>query len=798
MENVAIAGGAAGGRNGSKRSTPYDLLRVKNTDPTVIFGKMIEYNQSLSSQPSCLNRLRAKPRRLTCKCLRVLNEDEGGLFCEAVAEYQMYFGRKTNCEQQHIVIEWMRLSMAFQRGARDRRFCIPFLRTAPGAATAAASDDPFAALQEALCCPSSILDILGKGKTFWNTCHSHSITNTFPFHKLTGQPSNKKRMWDSLYEDSLILHMEELRKESGPIATRFVREETGEVTTRDDNDKSEYLSPAWSKRQCYASYCRSRGVIITTNNKGTITKTLLPSAAAGDGVIPSVPSWSSYEAFWQRQYPFLKVSRPAEDICSYCYVFHNKHKARVRSSYHGLLSAFTAREADKNLAAATTATTAEGQQSSSEQDALPTTNTDEQRDDNNLLLLDDDDDKGNDDPPERRDVEEEEADVSAETIAREKAILDAGEHVKMAQAQRQLVNRKIAAAKAGRDHHHIERTYTLIVDYGQNMALPFFGESQPQDTYYYTPLNVYNLGVVDVSQDDHLYCHIYKDGDGTKGGVNIASLLMKSLNKLGIIDDRQSPPTPGKELNVVFDNCSGQNKNNTVLALVPMLMEMGHFKCVNFLFLVVGHTKNTADRRFNNLKMIYRNKNIYTLKQLRQICATSPHVTVWEVMDGDFYDYKTFLKDFYLPYTPLLKMHIFSCMFNDDQGDILYSDDCNTLMVSTRRSDLQDHEPVIYNLIKANFYMQDEYPTKEEAVVARRDLLLSYPLLPLPSKGIPHFKQVQLYSNYRKFLPAWAKDITCPKPSDEVLKGQKEDQKSRLEAKKKAKIEAGSKLHGRD
>ncbi len=34
----------------------------------------------------------------------------------------------------------------------------------------------------------------------------------------------------------------------------------------------------------------------------------------------------------------------------------------------------------------------------------------------------------------------------------------------------------------------------------------------------------------------------------------------------------------GKELNIIFDNCFGQNKNNTVLKLVHYLVEMKIFK----------------------------------------------------------------------------------------------------------------------------------------------------------------------------------------------------------------------------
>jgi hypothetical protein len=58
--------------------------------------------------------------------------------------------------------------------------------------------------------------------------------------------------------------------------------------------------------------------------------------------------------------------------------------------------------------------------------------------------------------------------------------------------------------------------------------------------------------------------------------------------------------------------------------LVPYLIEMGFFKKVNFMtifLVVVGHTKNSADLRFNNLKMRLRKSNITSFsKLLYKVC----------------------------------------------------------------------------------------------------------------------------------------------------------------------------------
>ena len=53
---------------------------------------------------------------------------------------------------------------------------------------------------------------------------------------------------------------------------------------------------------------------------------------------------------------------------------------------------------------------------------------------------------------------------------------------------------------------------------------------------------------------------------------------------------------------IIFDNCTGQNKNNTVLKLLVYLTEMGYYSKVTFVFLKVGHTKNPGDCLFNLFK----------------------------------------------------------------------------------------------------------------------------------------------------------------------------------------------------
>ncbi len=79
--------------------------------------------------------------------------------------------------------------------------------------------------------------------------------------------------------------------------------------------------------------------------------------------------------------------------------------------------------------------------------------------------------------------------------------------MKMARAQRALYQAKVADAVAdatARKEHSLRR-YTFVVDYGQNMELPVYNKEQLGCTYYFSPLRIYNLGVVN-------HTHIYNDG----------------------------------------------------------------------------------------------------------------------------------------------------------------------------------------------------------------------------------------------------------------------------------------------
>jgi hypothetical protein len=109
------------------------------------------------------------------------------------------------------------------------------------------------------------------------------------------------------------------------------------------------------------------------------------------------------------------------------------------------------------------------------------------------------------------------------------------------------------------------------------------------------------------------------------------------------------------------------------------MMAMNYFKEVNFIFLVVGHTKNAADCLFNSLKDEYRRQNLFTFQDLVETLNKSLVVIVHPASSEDFLDYEKLMSSlFWTLAVNIKKNHIFSC--NNDGSQM-----------TLRQSNLPEH-----------------------------------------------------------------------------------------------------------
>ena len=332
----------------------------------------------------------------------------------------------------------------------------------------------------------------------------------------------------------------------------------------------------------------------------------------------------------------------------------------------------------------------------------------------------------------------------------EDIILQAAVHVKHARTQRSLANEKIKQATFCNDAvnkvDHKDKVQTIIMDYCQNLNLPHLGEDQPGDAYYFSPLSIYCFGICN-AVTSHLSAYVYDESEGGKGGNNVASLLLQYVREHFV----DSTAGPMSELNVIMDNCAGQNKNRMVIRMAAFMLELKYFSKINLIFLVKGHTKNMCDRMFNSMKHRYHHRNIYTLEETYKILNLDDNVTVNPITLKDFYDWDSFFEKIYKrpKAGSIKKNHIFQ----------LSSETIDTCTLITKVADSS-----------TTAQSQELSKVPKGGTIEERKQLISDPEPPnLVKPGLSFMKQVHLYTKWRPLLPIELQDITCPKPPEDVF-----------------------------
>lgn len=300
-------------------------------------------------------------------------------------------------------------------------------------------------------------------------------------------------------------------------------------------------------------------------------------------------------------------------------------------------------------------------------------------------------------------------------------------------------------------------SFCLVADYAQNLGLPHFGGEQPGDTYYFSPLAVYCFGVVDASRSPEvLHCFGYTEDQGSKGGNNVASLLLRALHQLEILEDGKC----AKRLSFIMDNCSGQNKNGHVLRLALWLVEVGYFQTVEFIFYVRGYTKNLCDRMFNLLKKRYHQSQIYSVEGLKEKLNSLDNVHYYHVDCETFYDVNAMLSQCYKPFpTGSIKQNHFfwvECSNPTTMCSVLHNDD--------------DCEVTRFN------HILPMDPTEDRNTFLWRAFTN---MTKLTAPGMKPIKQVELWKKWGPFVPEAERHHLCSRPSDDVIEKVASDRASK-------------------
>jgi hypothetical protein len=172
---------------------------------------------------------------------------------------------------------------------------------------------------------------------------------------------------------------------------------------------------------------------------------------------------------------------------------------------------------------------------------------------------------------------------------------------------------------------------------------------------------------------------------------------------------------------------------------------------VNFIFLVMGHTKNAADRLFNALKEVYQRDNIRTMEKLYKKLNTSSKVTVYKTDESQFVGWGAFLDLFYRELTGLVKQnHIFSMDAQTCRQE-------NKLLMDIRNSAIPTSTNVRYNMMKQTFYgCKDAAKKFSDAINLHHQIIRSAihsKLSTFKAPGINPYTQVELHERFGPCLP---------------------------------------------
>jgi hypothetical protein len=191
-------------------------------------------------------------------------------------------------------------------------------------------------------------------------------------------------------------------------------------------------------------------------------------------------------------------------------------------------------------------------------------------------------------------------------------------------------------------------------------------------------------------------------------------------------------------------------------------MAMGYFKDTHLIFIMVGHSKNAADRLFNSLKQDYWKQNLFTFDKLMWILDKLLSLTIHPTMVKDFLDYSKLLDSLYWLLTGNIKTNqFFSCTEDVTQ-------------ITIRQSNLEEKQEYALNLWKRGTWDGVTWVQ----LIEHADKMLK----PIQCVGLNPYKIVKMYKNYRPNVPVeYQTDVMYMEPSEEVWSNVKVQKTERSE-----------------
>lgn len=256
-------------------------------------------------------------------------------------------------------------------------------------------------------------------------------------------------------------------------------------------------------------------------------------------------------------------------------------------------------------------------------------------------------------------------------------------------------------------------------DYAQQVHIPF-DPQQPGEIYFLVPYKVGLFGIMNEAINKQVTYLIPESVTVSKGSNAVISFVDHYFDNYGLGEAR---------IVIHADNCTGQNKNNFLLAYFMWRVMTGRHKSVKFCFLPVGlcHTK------------------VSSLLELKQCFEASSPVSGVNV----------------------------ACLVGSEGGEVYVPvRDWQTFLMSElkykRIAGIKNNH---YFSFHSEHPGQVEIKEHSEAPVSRICMTaISTPCSEKPAEitpdGLSHDRKLYLYEKIRQFCSDETKDILCPEPSE--------------------------------
>ena len=159
-------------------------------------------------------------------------------------------------------------------------------------------------------------------------------------------------------------------------------------------------------------------------------------------------------------------------------------------------------------------------------------------------------------------------------------------------------------------------------DFAQQVHYPS-NPLQPGPIYFLTPRKAAIFGVCCEAIPRQVNFIIDEASDTGKGANTVVSLLDYFFSHYGLGESTAS---------LHADNCSGQNKNNTMVQYLMWRVLTGLHHTIKLHFMITGHTKFSPDACFGLVKRKFRQADVSSLDDLARVVEESAACNICQLV----------------------------------------------------------------------------------------------------------------------------------------------------------------------